>query len=471
MNKKTIFVNTASQIVVRVVTLVFSLISIKLLSNYLGPSGIGNYNTIVTYVNFFIVIADLGLFAATVREVSKNPDQEKKIVSNVFLLRLISALVATVTAVLIAYTTNYPTEIKMGVLIATGYLFFNLLASIYDMVLQYRLKMQYSALAEFLSKLVTLSALYLLIINHFGFVWIVGTVSLSGILIFLFKWIFAKKFISISPAYDKKIFNWVFSISWPLGLVFIVNNLYFKLDTLMLFSIKGAEAVGIYSVAYKVLEVTVFVAGYFAASLKPTISQYIKDSKDRLGEIITKSITVLVVLVIPIATISIAYSREIIVFLSNADFASGSKALVLLAFSLPLIFIDTLLGEILIANDERKLLIRVSIFILIFNFIMNLIFIPLYSFMGAAFTTLLSELALLGINIYYTKKIISYRLDFYSLSKSILLFALTLSFAFWVKIFEINFLFLIAISTFFFLLMSQLLGVANYSVIKRMLTK
>lgn len=468
-SKKAVFINTASQIIVRVVTLAFALISIKLLANYLGPSGIGNYNTIVTYVNFFIVIADLGLFAATVREVSKNPDQEKKIVSNVFLLRLISALVATVIAILIAFATSYPSEIKMGVLIATGYLFFNLLASVYDMVLQYRLKMQYSALAEFLSKLITLSALYLLIVNHFGFVWIVGTVSLSGILIFLFKWIFAKKFLSVSPAYDKKIFNWIFSISWPLGLVFIVNNLYFKLDTLMLFSIKGAEAVGIYSVAYKVLEVTVFVAGYFAASLKPTISRYIQNSKDRLGEIISKSIMVLIVLVIPITAISVAYSREIIIFLSNEDFASGSKALILLAFALPLIFIDTLLGEILIANDARKLLIRASIFILLFNFLTNLIFIPLYSFMGAAFTTILSELVLLGINIYYTKKIISYKLDFGALFKSALLFVLTLIFAFMIKRLEINFLFLIAISVLFFVLMSQFLGVAKFSALKKML--
>lgn len=469
MNKKAIFINTSSQIVVRVVTLVFSLIALKLLSNYLGTTGYGNYNTIVTYLNFFVVIADLGLFAATVREISKNPDQEKKIISNVFLLRIISAFIATVASVLIAYSTNYPAEIKTGVFVATGFLFFNLLSSVYDMVLQYRLKMQYSALAEFLARLITLVALYFLVRNHFGFAWMVGTIALSGILIFFFKWIFAKKFISIAPAYDKKIFNWVFSISWPLGLVFIVNNLYFKLDTLMLFAIKGAAAVGIYSVAYKVLEVTVFIAGYFASSLKPTISQYIKDKKDRLGEIISKSITVLVVLVIPITAISVAYSREIVVFLSNADFASGSKALVLLAFALPLIFIDTLLGEILIANDERKLLIRISIFILLFNFATNLIFIPIYSFMGAAFTTFLSELVLLGINIHYTRKIVSYKLDMGTFLKSLLLFVLTLGFAFIIKKVEINFLFLISLSALFFVLMSQILGIVKFSALKKML--
>lgn len=471
MDKKAIFINTASQVIVRFVTLAFTLISIKLLTNYLGPAGIGNYNTITTYINFFIVIADLGLFASTVREISKDSDREKKIISNVFTLRLITALLASILAIIIVALTNYSQDIKLGVAICTLFLFFNLLSSVYDMALQYRLKMQYSALSEFLSKLLTLIALYVLIKHSANFIWIIGTVGLSGILIFLFKFLFSSSLINIKPSYDRKLFNWIFSVSWPLGVVFIVNNLFFKLDTLMLFVIKGSVAVGIYSVAYKVLEVTVFVPAYFASSLKPTISQYIANNKNQLAQVISKSIMVLVISVMPLMAIFIGFSKEIIVFLSNTEFASGANALILLAFTLPLIFIDTLISEILIANDERKLLIRISVFILLFNFIANLVFIPIYSFMGAAYTTFFSEILLLGIHIYYTRKIVPYSVDLGMLFKNIVVFLLVLIFSFLIKNIGLHFMVLIGISAAFYTLMFVLFRVANLSSIKEMLTR
>lgn len=470
LNKKAIFINTVSQVVVRFITLAFTLISIKLLTNYLGPAGVGNYNTITTYINFFIVLADLGLFAVTVREISKNPDDEKKIVSNVFIIRLISAIAALLISVGLVYLTKYGSEIKTGVAIASGFILFNLLSSVYDMILQYRLKMQFSALAEFLSKLISLLALFLIIKNNGSFLAIVSTISLSGILIFAFKFIFAKKYLTFQPAYNKNIAKWILNISWPIGLVFIVNNLFFKLDTLMLYIIKGPAEVGIYSVAYKVLEVSVFVGAYFASALKPAISEHIDKKKDIVANIIKKSFNFLLFAAAPITIISAVFSKEIILFLSNSEFLSGSNALVLLGFTLPFIYFDMILGEILIANDERKTLIKISIFILIFNFLANLFFISRYSFMGAAFTTLLSEIILLGINIFITKRIINYKIDLRTLTRILLSSSLVIVIAFIVKDYlNLNFLIGIFISILIYFVVSLMFGIFRMSFIKEII--
>ena len=470
LNKKAIFINTASQITVRFMTMAFALISIKILTNYLGPAGVGNYNTITTYINFFIVIADLGLFSVTVREISKNPEKEKTIISNVFIIRLISALLAVIIAVGLVFVTNYDSQIKLGVLICSGFLLFNLLSSIYDMILQYRLKMQYSALAEFLSKLITLLALFVIIKMNGGFLLIISTVLASGILIFIFKYLFAKKFLNFSPTYDKKITAWIVSIAWPLGIVFIVNNLFFKLDTLMLYVIKGSVAVGIYSVAYKLLEVSIIFAGYFSSSLKPTISRNIND-KSYLSNVISKSIFVLLLVAAPISAICIAFSKEIIIFLSNNDFISGSNALILLSFTLPLIYLDILLGEILIAKDSRKTLIRISIFILLFNFVTNLIIIPRYSFIGAAFTTALSELVLLLINLHYTRKIVPYSIKVIELLKLLLIFIATIIFGFIIKTTGLYFIFSIVITVLFFAALCQIFGTVKLQTLKSLLNE
>lgn len=207
---------------------------------------------------------------------------------------------------------------------------------------------------------------------------------------------------------------------------------------------------------------TVFIAGYFSSSLKPTFSKEIHNDKVALAKVIEKSSLVMLLSAIPISVICITFSREIIIFLSNSDFVSGAPALILLALSLPLIYLVTLLSEILIANDSRKILLNIAIFILIFNFLVNLIAIPLYSFMGAAVTTLISEIVLLVIIIYYTKKIVPFSVGTSSILKSFILFILTLFSAFLLKGFiNIHFIILIAIVLFIYVFWGQILGVIN----------
>jgi len=471
-DKKAVFWNTASQVTVRFIALALTLVSVKLLTNYLGTVGVGEYNTITTYINFFIVLADLGLFSVTVREIAKNPDSEKKIISNVFTIRLISALAASIIAVAIAFLTNYNADLKIGILIASGFLFFNLLASVYDMVLQYRLKMQYSALAELFSKLGAIIALYVIILHHGNFLWIVGTVALSGILIFLLKWLFGSRYVPFSPKYEKELSGWIFNIAWPLGLVFIISNIFFKLDTLMLFVIKGAATVGIYSVAYKILEVTAFIGSYFANALKPAFSEKMNTDKKFVSNLIKKAFGVMLFVSLPITVICIAFSREIILFLSSPDFISGAKALVFLSLTLPLLYADVLLSEILIANDERKLLIRIAISILIFNFTANLIFIPLFSFMGAAYTTFLSEVVLFIVNYHYSRKIIDFKINWSNTFKLVFIAALSTAFAFSLKeLVSVNFLVEIAITACFYLLLAMAFQVLKIENIKAVFQK
>jgi len=442
-NKKGIFISTITQIIGRVIGIAFALASIKIITNYLGTTGTGELNTITTYINFFIVIADLGLFSVTVREIAKNPEKEKKIISNVLWIRIVTAFIACLIAGSIVFLTDYNDHIKLGTLIALGFIFFNLLSSVYDIVFQLRLKMQYSALAELLSKLVSLVALILIVNNHGSFYWIVLTTTISGIAMFVFKWLFSFKFVKFTSEYDQKITNWIINAAIPLGAVFIVNNLFFKIDTLMLFAIKGAAAVGIYSVAYKVLEVTLFAGSYFASSLKPAFARNINNDPKALSDVLNKAFLIMLLISFPIAIVCSVFSKEIIIFLSNEDFVAGASALIFLGFTLPLIYLDILLGEILIAKDTRRILIFIAIFMLTLNFVLNLILIPLYSFMGAAIVTFVSELVLLIINLYYVRKIISYKIDWRSVGKIVFISLLTVIGGFSLKLLPINFVILI----------------------------
>jgi len=444
--------NVLTQIIGRVIVLALSLISIKLVTNYLGPGGTGYYNTVITYLSFFITIADFGLFSVGVREISKNPAKTREILGNIFTVRIISAILAVAIAYLIVAFTDYPPEIKRGVLVAAVFPIFNLAASIYDMYFQYRLEMKKAAIAEVISRVISVAAVYFAIIFNLGFYFVLASVSIGAAVNFLIKYFYAANRVRIRLLYEPQIIRWILQLSVPLGIVFIVNNFYFKVDTLILFYFKGADQVGIYSVAYKVLETTVFAAAFLAYSLKPLLSVSVEKDKEKASRAITKGLTFLFFMSLSIAIVSIPFSKEIIVFLSNSSFIGGAPVLIILSIASIFIYLNILFGEIMIAKDMRKYLIWISVIVLSFNIATNIIFIPKYSYLAAASTTLASEVLLLILGYTFVSRELPVRMDFFRAAKLLSSAFLAIILALLLKAIGLYFVISILLSLGFYLL-------------------
>lgn len=90
MATKKVYSNTLAQIAGKVATALISIFLIKILTNYLDVAGYGLYSKVYNYLSIFSVIADLGLYTITVREISAHKDDHEKvqsIVGNILTLR------------------------------------------------------------------------------------------------------------------------------------------------------------------------------------------------------------------------------------------------------------------------------------------------------------------------------------------------------------------------------------------------
>jgi O-antigen/teichoic acid export membrane protein len=432
--------NTISQIIGRVFVLAASLVSVKLITNYLGPAGTGYYNTVITYLSFFIVLADFGFFSVVVREISKFPEKAEEILANVFSIRFITAVLAVLVSIAIVYLTSYPPEIKEGVIIASLFPIFNLGASIYDMLFQARLKMQKVAMADVLSKVIALTGVWLSVYFHLGFYYVLSTVSLAAVFSFIFKAFFARSELKIGFKFNWPLIKRITLMSLPLGIVFIVNNIYFRVDSLILFYYKGAYDAGIYSVSYNVLSTSLFAGSFLATSLKPLFSTTIETNKERAEKALTYAITFLLYIAFIITAVSVTFSREIILFISSKEFLLGAPILIILSFAALLIYVNGIFGEIMIARDLRKTLIKMSLFILAFNVGLNLYLIPHYSYYGAAWATTVSEMILFTMGLIVSKRVINVYFDWKRISKLILLSLMTMGLASLLRLAGVTFL-------------------------------
>jgi O-antigen/teichoic acid export membrane protein len=97
-------------------TVVLSLLSIRLMTGYLGQEGFGKYATILAFFAFFTALADLGLGSVTAREISREGADEGRILGNVVALRLVSSIASRFAPIIVF--SDYGPEVKIGILIA-----------------------------------------------------------------------------------------------------------------------------------------------------------------------------------------------------------------------------------------------------------------------------------------------------------------------------------------------------------------
>lgn len=96
MATKKVYLNTAAQIGGKIATALISIFLVKILTNYLDLQGYGLYSKIYNYLSIFSVVADLGLYTITVREISDNkndPATVRKIAGTVLSIRTVMGLV------------------------------------------------------------------------------------------------------------------------------------------------------------------------------------------------------------------------------------------------------------------------------------------------------------------------------------------------------------------------------------------
>ncbi len=105
MPTKKIYTNTIAQIGSKLITAVISIGLIGFLTRYLDISDYGIYSKIYNYLSIFAVIADLGLYTITVREISGTNDEKKreKMANTILTLRTLMGIGIIFLSIMIAF--------------------------------------------------------------------------------------------------------------------------------------------------------------------------------------------------------------------------------------------------------------------------------------------------------------------------------------------------------------------------------
>ena len=423
-----ILMNTGAQILAKVVLAFIGFATVRIITGYLEVEGYGYYTGVYDFIAFFGIASDLGLYTIAVREMARDEKNIDKIIGNILSIRTILVFITMTLAFVSAYfflPQDTGLILPLAVSVAATATVFALLTGTISTVLQVHYKMQYNAIASVVGKIVAFSYLLYIIfvwnpeVGEGGFYHLFAAGIVGNITMFAITYYYARKFSNIRFQFDWSFIKRVVIKSLPYGLALILNNLYFRIGTLMLIRIDTAFETGLYGVPLRVLEAIAILPLYFMNAVLPTLSKALKEKSDKYRKIIQMSFDALVMGGISMAVGMSAISYQVIFLLGGDQFLSkldegiyGSDiVLQIVIFALAFSFINTLFGFILVALGKQSKLLYVNGSGALLAIILNLILIPQFGARGAAITDILVELAVALGAYYFAKKYLDFKIN------------------------------------------------------------
>ncbi len=389
--KRKVVISTSAQVIGQLLSAVIAVFILKILTNKLGIKQYGVYATIVAFVTTFSLLTDFGLNAITGREIAKRPEEAESIIGHNLGLRLFLCLIMVPVISLLGYAF-YPHatgELRLGILVLSSYLFFDATRSVTLAFFTAKIRNDIGALISFAQQLFMLILVIAAAFSNwglFGFLYIFIAANFIAAVLSLFA---IRKHIRVRPLVNTKKWKNIIFISFSLGIIQIINMLYLKVDSIMLSTIKGTDAVGIYGVAYSLILAFLALPSFIMSALIPSMAT---STKAVVQKIVQKAFQYMAILACLLATGCLIVSKDIVMLVASKDFAPAASPFAILGFASAFSYLNSVFGFASVSLNKHHKLVYISISTLLLNILINLILIPRYSYIGAAWATFTCEL-------------------------------------------------------------------------------
>lgn len=387
--------NTAVQVLGKGAVLAIGAASIAILTRYLGPDDYGRFTLALMYMQLFGVLADVGLFTTVVRDISRDPERTDELVGNALTLRLLLSFVVIALAAGVSLLLPYAPDVRVAILLAGGPLLFGMLNTSLVAVFQARLRMSRAVVSETIGRAAGLGLVGLVAALDLGFYAVMGTAAAAALVTFAITWGLSRQLVSARFLADRRVWRALLAASLPLGVALAVNELYFRADTLVISLFRDYDEVGLYTLAYRILELTIALGTVFLTSVFPVISAYVARADERVNPAIQEAWDAFLIAGIPLAAGGAILAPQIVDLAGGADFDGSITPLRILLAAGALSWLNGVFGYALIAKERQLNALWLNLVGLAFNLGLNLALVPAYGIVAAAVITLASELVIL----------------------------------------------------------------------------
>ena len=397
--KKNIILNA----ILTVSNVLFPLITFQYVSTILGTDGYGIVDSVTSTVMYFAMFAQLGIPAYGIRACAKVRDNKEELTRTVHELFFINFIITTIVYVAfflsVAFIPKFSDEKELFIIVGSM-MFFNLIGveHLYRGLEQY----QYITKRAILFKVIAIVAMVILIRSREDYVLYGAITIIANYASYILNFVHARHYISFKPVGGYNVKRHLSAV----GIFFAMacaTTIYLNLDKVMLWFMTTETDEAYYGASVKIKTVLVTLVTSLGNVILPRASYYVENNMmEDFRKVTRKAMSFVFTVSVPFMIYFMIFSEEGILFLSTGEFLPAVVPMVILMPTLLIIGITNILGiQILVPLGKEKAVLYSEVAGALIDLIINLILIPRFRATGAAIGTLVAEIVVLGVQLWY----------------------------------------------------------------------
>ncbi|MDP2925988.1 MAG: flippase [Nanoarchaeota archaeon] len=444
-----------------------------------GPEVYGRFSLALIILGWFGVFASLGFHEGVLRYISifRSRDDKDRLkylyhisLSFIFFLSLLSGIILFIFSEYISVNIFHDTNLVIFLRIfSIGVPFFALSNILLAVIQGFEKIKEYTFIFDITPSIIKIFMLLLFIYLGFNSNSIIISYILGLLLIYLLSYYYCKKYLIKHSSYDldkqskSKIKKDLFSYSWPLVFLGLLDAIFFYIDSLTIGYFKGTLEVGLYTSAVSIAMLLGFFPTIFMRLFLPIVTkEYAKKNLSLVKELSKQVEKWVFIINLPVFALMFLFPGAFINLLFGSEYISAEIPLRILSISFFIYSLSVIFYNLLSMAGKSKTILFNTVITAVINLTLNIIIVPIYGMSGAAFTTLFSQIILFFLLFFQVKKytsIIPLRKKMIGIALCSIFPAL---FIFYLRRFiEINLFSLIMLASFFMLIYLLLIFISR----------
>lgn len=183
----------------------------------------------------------------------------------------------------------------------------------------------------------------------------------------------------------------------PLGVATLATAIYYSADSLMLGAFRPVEEVGNYGAAYRIVLACLVLPQVGHAVALPLLSRLVQRHGDDLADFLGVVSKALVLIALPIAVGGSLVAEPLTETIFGGDFRPAALPFSILIWSVLTVSANAPFGALMLARHDDRRYMRLTVAGALANVGLNAAMIPLFGMVGAALTTMASEILVVGL--------------------------------------------------------------------------
>lgn len=404
--QKSLAKNSFFNVLYRVINMIFPLVTSVYVSHILMAKGIGKVSAAQNFVQYFVLLAPLGLSNYGTREIARIRESKvnvNRLFTELFTINFFSTLVCVVIYYCLIVFGGFFYNDKALYLISGLPIVFNFINV--EWLYQGNEDYVYIAIRSIVVKLVSVIAIIIFVRKESDYLLyaLIYTLGIAGNYIFNIANL-------IKKGIRFEFSNLNFLCHLPPVFILLCSNiaveLYTLLDTTMLSIMCSDEVVGYYTNSIKLVKMVVSIIAAIGGVLLPRLSFYrsrgMQLECDQLISTVTKT---MLLFIVPSGTGVFLLADKLVLLLFGSSFLPAVLTVKIGTLIIYVLGFSNLFGTqvLLTFNQEKKLLVCTCVGALT-NVLMNSLMIPKFQQNGAIIASVISESIVTCMTIIFARK-------------------------------------------------------------------